>query len=79
MVGEAAMNQAQTNTENTLYDSKRLIGRKFNDPYVQEDMKLWPFKIVENENGMAAFQVKFKGNTIIVSPEEVSAAGLMKM
>jgi L1 cell adhesion molecule like protein len=45
MVGDAAKNQVAKNAENTVFDAKRLIGRKFSDPTVQKDMKLWPFKV----------------------------------
>lgn len=46
LIGEAAKNQVARNPENTLFDAKRLIGRKFHDTVVQSDMKLWPFKVV---------------------------------
>ena len=47
LIGEAAKNQVARNPENTVFDAKRLIGRKFNDPTVQADMKLWPFRVLE--------------------------------
>lgn len=46
LVGDAAKNQVALNPQNTVFDVKRLIGRKFHDPSVQEDMKHWPFKVV---------------------------------
>ena len=50
LVGEAAKNLSSKNAENTVYDAKRLIGRKFNDKEVQEDIKRWPFKVKKDEN-----------------------------
>lgn len=46
LIGDAAKNQLTTNPENTIFDAKRLIGREFNEKTVQDDMKLWPFKVV---------------------------------
>ena len=48
LVGDAAKNQAAMNPTNTIFDAKRLIGRKFTDSSVQSDMKLWPFKVINN-------------------------------
>ena len=45
LIGEAAKNQAAMNPKNTIFDAKRLIGRNFSDKIVQDDMKLWPFKV----------------------------------
>jgi heat shock protein 1/8 len=66
------------NPENTVFDAKRLIGRKFNDATVQADMKHWPFKVIEKD-GKPTIQVKFKGETKIFLPEEVSSMVLTKM
>jgi molecular chaperone DnaK (HSP70) len=46
LIGDAAKNQLTTNPENTIFDAKRLIGREFNDKTVQDDLKLWPFKVI---------------------------------
>jgi heat shock 70kDa protein 1/2/6/8 len=46
LIGESAKNQAAMNPKNTIFDAKRLIGRKFTDETVQADMKLWPFRVV---------------------------------
>jgi len=80
LVGEAAVNQAARNPTNTIYDAKRMIGKKFPDVEIQSDAKLWPFKIVPiDENQNIGIQVQFKGETIVVTPEEISAAVLKHM
>lgn len=78
LIGDAAKNQATINPENTIFDAKRLIGRNFNDPTVQEDIKHWPFKVVD-KNGKPHFEVQFKGETKHYSPEEISSMVLTKM
>ncbi|KAE8710763.1 Luminal-binding protein 5 [Hibiscus syriacus] len=79
LIGEAAKNQAAVNAERTIFDVKRLIGRKFTDKEVQRDMKLVPYKIV-NKDGKPYIQVKVKdGETKVFSPEEISAMILTKM
>ncbi|KAJ0478020.1 putative Heat shock protein 70 family [Helianthus annuus] len=79
VIGEAAKNQAAVNPERTVFDVKRLIGRKFEDKEVQKDMKLVPYKIV-NKDGKPFIQVKHKeGETKVFSPEEISAMVLTKM
>ncbi|KAL0358861.1 UNVERIFIED_CONTAM: Luminal-binding protein 5 [Sesamum angustifolium] len=79
LIGEAAKNQAAVNPERTVFDVKRLIGRKFEDKEVQRDMKLVPYKIV-NKDGKPYIEVKIKdGETKVFSPEEISAMILTKM
>ncbi|GAU11833.1 hypothetical protein TSUD_75840 [Trifolium subterraneum] len=79
LIGEAAKNLAAVNPERTIFDVKRLIGRKFEDKEVQRDMKLVPYKIV-NKDGKPYIQVKVKdGETKVFSPEEISAMILGKM
>ncbi|KAH7863618.1 hypothetical protein Vadar_019941 [Vaccinium darrowii] len=79
LIGEAAKNQAAVNPERTVFDVKRLIGRKFEDKEVQRDMKLVPYKIV-NKDGKPYIQVQIKdGETKVFSPEEISAMILTKM
>ena len=51
LVGEAAKNQASINPTNTIFDAKRLIGKKFDDPTVQDDVKHWPFKVIKGKEG----------------------------
>jgi len=60
------------NAKNSVYDAKRLIGRDFNDPAVQKDMKSWPFK-VQNVEGRPKIEVEFRGEQKQYSPQEVSA------
>lgn len=78
LVGDGAKNQSALNPKNTVFDAKRLIGRQFNDPMIQDNMKLWPFKVVDL-NGKAGIQVEFKGETKTFYPEEISAMVLVKM
>jgi len=78
LIGEAAKNQASINPTNTVYDAKRLIGRKFNDKHVQADKKLLPYKLVA-QDGKPAIEVQYKGETKTFTPEEISAMVLGKM
>jgi len=78
LVGDAAKNQGALNPENTVFDVKRLIGRKYTDSTVQHDKKLLPYDIAEKE-GKPYVAVKFKGEKKVYSPEEVSAMILTKM
>jgi len=78
LIGDAAKNQVAMNPHNTIFDAKRLIGRKFDDTTVQSDMKHWPFKVI-NKEGKPHVQVTFKGETKTFSPEEISAMVLTKM
>ncbi|GMN43899.1 hypothetical protein TIFTF001_013102 [Ficus carica] len=78
LIGEAAKNQAPLNPERTVFDVKRLIGRKFDEPEVQRDIKFLPYKVV-NKDGKPYIQVKVKGETKVFSPEEISAMVLGKM
>ena len=78
LIGDAAKNQAAMNPRNTIFDAKRLIGRKFNDDSVQADMKHWPFKVIA-KGDKPMLEVQFKGETKQFSPEEISAMVLVKM
>ncbi|OUM56279.1 hypothetical protein PIROE2DRAFT_19181 [Piromyces sp. E2] len=78
LFGDAAKNQAAMNPTNTVFDAKRLIGRRFNDQEVQSDMKHWPFKLVE-KNGKPYIEVQFKGETKDFTAEEISSMVLTKM
>ncbi|EAY05135.1 cytoplasmic heat shock protein 70 [Trichomonas vaginalis G3] len=79
LVGDAAKNQAAMNPQNTVFDAKRMIGRKFSDPVVQKDMKHWPFKVVRSDGDRPKIEVQFKGETKQFFPEEISAMVLGKM
>merc|ERR1719157_44498 len=78
LIGEAAKNQATVNPAQTLFDVKRLIGRRFKDSTVQKDIKLLPFKIVDIA-GKPQIEVKVNGVAKTMPPEEVSSMVLIKM
>jgi len=78
LIGDSAKNQVAMNPHNTVFDAKRLIGRKFNDAEVQADMKHFPFKVIEKA-GKPVTQVEFKGETKDFTPEEISSMILTKM
>ena len=78
LIGDAAKNQVAMNPHNTVFDAKRLIGRKFADAEVQADMKHFPFKIVDKA-AKPVIQVEFKGETKSFTPEEISSMVLTKM
>ncbi|KAL6515260.1 Luminal-binding protein [Orobanche hederae] len=80
LIGEAAKNQATTNPDRTIFDVKRLIGRKFDDPEVQRDMKMLPYKVVDRD-GKPYIEVRINkdGEIKVFSPEEISAMTLQKM
>ncbi|KAL4469868.1 hypothetical protein ABPG72_011089 [Tetrahymena utriculariae] len=79
LIGDAAKNQTARNPTNTIFDAKRLIGRKFSDPIVQKDIKLWPFKVEAGIDDKPLIVVKFKGETKKFHAEEVSSMVLTKM
>ncbi len=78
VAGDAARSVAATNPLNTIFDVKRLIGRNFDDPEVQRDRKLLPYKIVEHD-GKPFIKAKVNGEDKLMSPEEISAMVLTKM
>merc|ERR1712125_174924 len=79
LIGDAAKNQVARNAENTVFDAKRLIGRKFADPGVQSDMKQWPFKVVCGAGGTPIIDVEYKGERKSFKAEEISSMVLGKM
>merc|ERR1711868_11669 len=78
LIGDAAKNQVAMNPNNTVFDAKRLIGRKFDDSAVQSDMKHWSFDVI-NDGGRPKISVEFKGEAKTFSAEEVSSMVLVKM
>ena len=78
LIGDAAKNQVAINPVNTVFDAKRLIGRKFDDASVRSDMKHWPFKIID-EKTRPKIEVEFKGEVKSFFPEEISSMVLLKM
>jgi len=78
LIGEAAKNQATVNPSQTLFDVKRLIGRRYKDSTVQKDKKLLPFEIVEKDS-KPMIEVLVNGVAKVLSPEEVSSMILTKM
>ncbi|KAG8834311.1 Heat shock protein sks2 [Serendipita sp. 399] len=78
LIGDAAKNQAAMNPKNTIFDAKRLIGRRFDDPEVKKDMTHWPFTVVDKE-GSPFIQVQYLGEEKTFSPQEISAMVLNKM
>jgi len=79
LIGDAAKNQVAMNPSNTVFDVKRLIGRKYSDACVQDDIKLWPFNVKSGEGEKPMCQVEYKGEEKIFSAEEISSMILVKM
>jgi len=79
LIGDAAKSQAAMNATNTVFDAKRLIGRKFSDPGVQSDMKHWPFKVISGTGGTPIIEVDYKGESKQFKAEEISSMVLGKM
>ena len=80
LIGDAAKNQVAMNPINTVFDAKRLIGRKFDDALVQKDIKHWPFDVIEDGiGGGTKIKVEFKGEMKYFNPEEISSMVLIKM
>lgn len=78
LIGDAAKNQVAMNPSNTIFDAKRLIGRKFDDPVIQADMKHWPFD-VRNFETKPKIEVTYKDEKKTFFPEEISSMVLTKM
>lgn len=79
LIGDAAKNQVAMNPTNTIFDAKRLIGRRFDDAAVQSDMKHWPFTVVDGGSSKPQLRVQYKGEQKDFSPEEISSMVLLKM
>ncbi|CAF1160573.1 unnamed protein product [Adineta steineri] len=78
LIGDAAKNQITSNPNNTIFNTKRLIGRKFDDASLRTDMTHWPFKVV-NYVGKPKILVEYKNETKLFTPEEISSMILIKM
>ena len=79
LIGDAAKNQTAMNPVNTVFDAKRLIGRKYSDPQVQADIKDWPFKVKSGDAEKPMISVEFHGEQKEFSAEEISSMILVKM
>ena len=79
IIGVAAKKRMKSNYENTVYDTKRLIGHAFRDKEIQEDMKMWSFKVTESVEGKPVINVTYKKEKKTFSPEQISAMILEQM
>lgn len=79
LIGDAAKNQAAMNPKNTVYDAKRMIGRKFDDPVVQADRKFWSYDVVCDNDNRPKIKVDYKDVEQTFHPEEISAMVLGEM
>ncbi|MEW5305327.1 MAG: hypothetical protein WDW38_005632 [Sanguina aurantia] len=79
LIGDAAKNQVAMNPINTVFDAKRLIGRKFTDHIVQADCKLWPFRVRAGAGDVPEIVVEYKGEDKVFKAEEISSMVLIKM
>ncbi|PIA40360.1 hypothetical protein AQUCO_02500212v1 [Aquilegia coerulea] len=79
LIGDSAKNQVAMNPINTVFDAKRLIGRKFSDASVKADMRLWPFKVIAGHGDKPMIAVDYKGEEKQFSAEEISSMVLTKM
>jgi len=79
IIGDGAKSQAALNPSNTVFDAKRLIGRKFNDSALQSDMKHWPFNVTAGQDNKPKINVEYKSEQKQFLPEEISSMVLTKM
>ena len=79
LIGNAAKNQSSLNPQNTVHDAKRLIGRKFDDPHIQNDIKLWPFTVKKGDSNKCLIEVNYKEEQKTFHPEEISSMILTEM
>ncbi|MED6156160.1 70-kilodalton heat shock protein [Stylosanthes scabra] len=79
LIGDAAKNQAAANPTNTVFDAKRLIGRKYSDPIVKNDILMWPFKVTAGADDKPMIVVTYKDQEKHFSAEEISSMVLTKM
>lgn len=79
LVGDAAKSQASMNPKNTVYDAKRLIGRKADEPSVVADSKLWSFKVSSDSNNKPLINVKYQNKDKQYHPEQISAMVIQRL
>jgi L1 cell adhesion molecule like protein len=79
LIGDSAKSNAASNPKNTIFDAKRLIGRKFGDAAVKTNMSHWPFTVKSGAGDKPQIEVEFKGERSTFQPEEISAMVLTKM
>lgn len=79
LIGDAAKNQCAQNPENTIFDAKRLIGRKFDDVQLQSDIKHFPFKVKSGKNSKPVIEVSYKNEKKEYEAEQISSMVLTKM
>jgi heat shock protein 1/8 len=79
LVGDAAVAQASTNPSNTVFDTKRLIGRMFSEPIVQADIRHWPFRVVAGAEDRPLIKLTYRGVVKWFTPEEITSMVLIKM
>uniref|UniRef100_A0A6C0J7K7 Heat shock protein 70 family protein n=1 Tax=viral metagenome TaxID=1070528 RepID=A0A6C0J7K7_9ZZZZ len=79
LIGTAAKNLVSINPEHTIFDAKRLIGRKFTDEHIQQDIKTWPFKVISGPMDKPLIEIEFNNEIRTFSPEEISSMILRKM
>ncbi|KAL7583165.1 hypothetical protein Lser_V15G42858 [Lactuca serriola] len=79
LIGDGAKNQVAMNPANTIFDAKRLIGRRFSDSKVQDDIKLWPFRVIQGPADTPKIVVSYKGHEKEFLAEEISSMILGKM
>ena len=79
LIGDAAKNQSSMNPRNSIFDAKRLIGRKIDDPIIKQDIATWPFRVEGDKDKKPYLKVDYKGEEKTFSPEEISSMVLVKM
>ena len=78
-MGNDAKSQIVTNSKNSIWGWKKLVGRMYNDPQVQQQKNVLPYDIVEGQFGTAGIQVQYMGETQILSPQQITASMLTKL
>ncbi len=79
LIGDGAKNQSSQNPNNTIYDAKRLIGRKFSDPVIRNEIESFPFTVIDGGDDKPKIKVNYKGEEKTYHPEEISSMILVKM